>query len=160
MKATRRSVFVRSKSINFPSLCPRCLGKTNLTTYKSKWETTSLKDPLTKVTEKHEIEIPICKSCKSALQKKTRAYFLKIFGISAVICWGILSILLVFNVNFWGTGDLGALLFLGLALPPLYFFYLMIRPSSEVDWPVKLKSSNMFSFENENYAALFERANS
>ena len=96
----------------------------------------------------------------SALQKKTRAYFLKIFGISAVICWGILSILLVFNVNFWGSGDLGALLFLGLALPPLYFFYLMIRPSGEVDWPVKLQSSNVFSFENENYAALFERANS
>ena len=160
MKTSRRTFFVRSKAVNFPSLCPRCLEKTDLTSYKSKWETTSLKDPITKVKEKHEIEIPICKSCKSTLQKKTRTYFIKIFGVSAVLCWGILSILLAFNVNLWGAGDLGALIFLGLALPPLYFFYLIIRPSGETDWPVKLQSPNLFLFENEKYATLFERANS
>ena len=160
MKATRRSVFVPSKAVKFPSSCPSCLRKTDLTSYKSKWQTTSLKDPLTKVTEKHEIKIPICKSCKSALLKKARIFSIKLFGISAVICWGILSVILAFNVNLWGAGDLGALIFIGLALPPLYFFYLILRPSGEIDWPVELQSPNMFSFENENYAILFERANS
>ena len=159
MKAPRRSVFVRSKTVNFPSCCPKCLGKTDLTSYTYKLETTSLKDPLTKVTEKHQIEIPICKSCKSTLQKKTRTDFLKIFGVSVVICWGILSIISIFNVNLWEAGDVGVLILLVLALSPLYFFYLALRPSGEVDWPVKLQSPNMFWFENENYATLFEQAN-
>jgi len=86
LKADRKRVFVPSETIKFPSLCPKCLRKTDLTSYKSKWKTTYLKDPLTKVTKKAEIEIPICKSCKRALLKEARISIAKIFAIAAPIC--------------------------------------------------------------------------
>jgi len=56
-------------------------------------------------------------------------------------------------------GDWGVVLFLGLALIPIYFLYLIIRPHGQIVWPVKLEGPNNFSFENETYANLFEAAN-
>lgn len=159
MKAERKHVVVPSKTIKFPSLCPKCLGKTDLTSYKSKWENTYLKDPLTKVTEKVQIKIPICRSCKRALLKETRIFFLKILAVVAPICWGILSLLLLFNVRLEALGDWGVVLLIGLALIPPYFLYLIIRPHGQVEWPVKIGYGGAFSFENETYAKLFEAAN-
>lgn len=158
MKVDHKLVFVPSKTVNFPSLCPECLGKTDLTSYTSKWETSYLGDSLTKITEKAKIKIPICRSCKRALLRDARILFVKLFAVVAPICWGILYIILViFDVEI--AGDWGALLVIVLGGTPLLVLYWIISPHGQIGWPVTLENPNTFSFTNETYAKLFEDTN-
>jgi hypothetical protein len=156
LKAHSKRVYVQSKVVHFPSMCPQCLGRTDLTTYASKWKT-EYRQGTMKVTEKAQINVPICKSCKKTLLGETRKKYAKYFAISAPICWGLLSLILSFyHPAAWG---LEFLFVIFLAFAPLYSLYYTMLPHSEVKWPVKLVSQNLFSIENETYSKLFEAAN-
>jgi hypothetical protein len=161
-------VSVPLKAGKLPLICPKCLAETDLTTCALKW---------TKEKKKHQIDVPICKSCKKTLLGETRKRFAIYFAISAPICWGLAYFLGYLPQISW-LGLLGLILtgenfvrlivffiLLVLLLPviiPLIFLYYTISPSGVVNWPVKLGKSNgslnVFSFENEHYSKLFEAA--
>jgi len=154
----QRRVPVSSNLVNFPSLCPKCLEKADLTTYTLKWEKKYLKNSYTGVTEKAQVNVPICNSCKSSLMATTRKENVKFFAILTPIIWGLVYICIAFfgAANWPGMGVTILIVF---AMVPIATLWFVIEPSSQVKWPVKLADTNVFSFENETYAMLFSTAN-
>jgi hypothetical protein len=158
LKEQRTRVSVLSNLVNFPSMCPKCLEKTNLTTYTLKWEGKHLEGTMTRVTEKAQVNVPICKSCKRTLMNTAMKGNAKAFAIITPICWGLLYILLsFFGAANWGSW--GALFLVLLGGIPLAVLWTVLEPSKQVNWPIKLEGLNVFSVENETYAALFAAAN-
>jgi hypothetical protein len=153
-------VLVRSNLINFPSACPKCLEKADLATYTLKYEKKYLKNSYTGVTEKVQVNVPICKSCKQTLLATARKENAMLSAISTPILWGLVYVCFSFLGaanwhSFWVT------ILLVLAGTPVVAIWFVIKPESsrQVKWPVKLVGTSVFSFENEIYAKLFSNAN-
>lgn len=167
-------VYVYSKQVNFPPICPNCLEKTDLTTYKPKREEKHKRGSKTAIEKALVNEVPICKSCKTKLMNAERKKNAKAFAISVPIFWGLLYIIVgvpviwnpVWN-NVWIAGSRGfsiwlmLLLFLLfiLAATPLVPLWYIIEPSKQVNWPVKLGGTHTYYFVNKTYADLFKAAN-
>jgi hypothetical protein len=83
-----------------------------------------------------------------------RIPFKRRFTITGLIWLGILLLAYMLKVS------LGySVLALSFGTVPIYFLYYIIRPQGRINWPVKLKGQNDFSFENETYAKMFVSAN-
>jgi hypothetical protein len=114
---------------------------------------------MSNVTQKAQVDkVPICKSCKRTLMNSAIKENAKLFAIITPICWGLLYVLLTFfgAANWSGLGVLFLILLGG---APLAGFWMVLEPSGQVKWPVKLEGINAFSVENETYAGLFKAAN-
>jgi len=141
-------------TVSFPSLCPRCLGKADLTSYTVRWR-------------KEKIKIPICKSCKKTALWKARKDLVIIFAIWAPICWGILLLLgftgiLWTIIQAWGFpwGLFLPTLLVGIPLYALYFLIRSFGPSAEAGWPATLEQpGTVLAFENEIYVKMFAATN-
>jgi hypothetical protein len=151
-------VRVHSGLVRFPSLCPMCLRKDDLTNYTLKWNKRYREKGVLEVTEKAQVNVPICKNCKDTLTRKARKENALFFAILAPIFWGGLYALLLFaNAASW-TG-FGILLLFFMAFIPAVFLWVTIEPSSTVKWPIKFADMNTLQFENGQYAILFRAAN-
>jgi len=157
MKDPFPRVIIPSGTVNFPSLCPKCLGKTDLTTYTAKWEGKHIEGYNTLVTRKVQVNVPICKSCKASLLSATRKKNSVSFAIFTPLCWGLLYVLLIFGAATWGS--ITALFLALLAGMPAAALWFIIEPSKQVNWPLKIVGLNVFSIENNAYAFLFKAAN-
>jgi len=179
----RKKVTVRGETITFPSACSNCLGKTDLTSYRSRWETKYMgQTAATRVWRSGSINIPICQSCKKTLIKKERTYGASMFAILAPFTWGIALIATMqpgvgeYLASLWNSGFVGTLLglfWLVLFLLTLVGIWVIIDPQKFLKWPITLEkpkyfpendappnpSTHTFSFANETYAKLFENAN-
>lgn len=148
--------------MSFPSLCPGCLGKTNLTSYTLKYRVF-----VPPKWRKKEISIPICESCKKAAIGKTRKEMAIMFAVWAPVSWGLLLILgftgilgnIVEALGFpWGL--LPPFVLVGTPLYALYFLIRSFLPSKEVGWPITLEEpGTILAFENETYVKKFATAN-
>ena len=134
------------------------MGKTDLTTYNLKYEKKYLKNNYTRVTEKVQINVPICKSCKNSLKTSTSKENAKYFAIFSPIIWAFVYVCF----SFFGAANwpsIGITILIVLAMSPIGMLWLVIDPSSTIKWPVKLVDTNVFAFENKTYATLFSAAN-
>ena len=161
MAKTDWKVYLKAKvdgsildDLKFPQMCPRCLGKTDLTSYTTKWR-------------KEGVKVPICKSCKKAAIWKMRKEMAIIAAVWVPVCWALLLLP--------GTRSLlgkiadalgfpwGLLPPLVLAGTPLYALYLLITsflPSTEAGWPVCLEEPGLIlAVENEAYVKKFMTIN-
>jgi hypothetical protein len=148
-------------TVNFPSLCPKCLGTGDLTKYTTKWQSRYSagydKWSMTSkyVTQKERVDVPICRSCLNSLVSGIRTPFKRRFAITGLILLGILLLAYVRNA----PPELSIALALIFGAMPAYFLHYIIRPQGLIKWPVKLTGQEEFSFENETYAMMFVSAN-
>lgn len=149
------------EKINFPSLCPRCLRKDNITSYKIEYRTY-----MPPKWVKKEINIPICKSCKKTAIQKYRKQMAIIAMVWVPLAWGLLLVL-GFTGILWSIVKAlgfpwGLLLPAVLLLTPFYALYLFIRSLISPDglWPILIEdNTNALIFENEAYVKKFAESN-
>lgn len=183
MNGDQTKVSVPSGPFSFPSLCSKCLGETDLTSYRN---LTSYKA----IYKQGKIEIPICHSCKKKLRKEARLGSLGTFVISFLLFGGILYFLgaVFFQRLFVFDWKIAIVFLVVLVGIPLGFAYGIIKPEfylreqsiadKDPQWPVKferfrpdedlkrrnplhyekLRQEIVLSFENEDYAKLFVAA--
>lgn len=179
----RKKVTVTGETMVFPSLCSNCLGKTDLTSYMSRWETKYMgRTAATRVWRSGSVNIPICQSCRKTLIKKERTSGAYMLGLLAPFTWGIALLATIepsvgeYLTSLWSSGLPGTLLglfWLFLFLLTLVGIWIIIDPQKFLKWPVTLEKPkyfpkndaapnpniHTFSFANETYAKLFEDAN-
>jgi hypothetical protein len=159
MSKERTRVAISSTMVHFPSVCPKCLGKTDLTHYNLKGERSYLKDKYsTVVKEKFQVNVPICSSCKETLISSTRKTNAKMFAILTPIIWALTYVLFAFfGAASWPS--IGVVILILVAASPIGMLWFVVDPSQTVNWPVKFVTANVFSVENGTYARLLVAAN-
>jgi hypothetical protein len=146
------------RDLAMPPACPRCMTKSDLTTYQIG-------------SKEDRAEIPICEYCKGKIIRKERMTQAGIFAFWAVLCWGLLAYLIVRGL----LADLIVLLGFpwGLFPPllligtPLVGLYQVLNPRKSARWPLWLKRTtgggesftHTLGLENEGYVRLFASAN-
>jgi hypothetical protein len=129
MTSKRNHVTIFSDVVRFPSLCSKCLGKTDLTSFKSQWNVRYMRSGTERVTRTAEIEIPICRSCKKTLietmRKENINKDIKMLIIGFPIALGLYFVFLQFGVMNWFLRLFQVLSIGGLIALAVFFFPLL-----------------------------------